>query len=157
MYTRRCLNCTLSSRSQSLELLVKDRLSANRSCVFHQHPLRPLLFLQRGLRRLRDVGPRLVGRNQSISKSIHICDLIITYFQSNDILILSLSLLFLSNPYIRRADIWLANRLFSSPFSFCSSDNLDKVLSTSRWTDKQLVPISIIGLLSFQIETGGVF
>lgn len=97
MYTRRCLNCTLSSRSQSLELLVKDRLSANRSCVFHQHPLRPLLFLQRGLRRSRDVGPRLVGRNQSISKSIHICDLIITYFQSNDILILSLSLLFLSN------------------------------------------------------------
>lgn len=91
MYTRRCLNCTLSSRSQSLELLVKDRLSANRSCVFHQHPLRPLLFLQRGSRRLRDVGPRLVGRNQSISKSIHICDLIITYFQSNDILILSLS------------------------------------------------------------------
>lgn len=114
MYTRRRsvqLHALAVSLSQSLELLVKDRLSAKPflflffffSRVFHQHPT--AVSRTRIEAFTRRWPSSYCKRDQSISKSIDICDLMIMYFQSDDILIFFS--LFIFNPYIRRGDIYI--------------------------------------------------
>ena len=142
MYTRRRsvqLHALAVSLSQSLELLVKDRLSAKPflflffffSRVFHQHPT--AVSRTRIEAFTRRWPSSYCKRDQSISKSIDICDLMIMYFQSDDILIFfSLSLSFYL-PYIRRGDIYIIRESSIFLSFFFQSDNLDKVfLSISR-------------------------
>lgn len=74
------------------------------SRVFHQHPT--AVSRTRIEAFTRRWPSSYCKRDQSISKSIDICDLMIMYFQSDDILIFfSLSLSFYL-PYIRRGDIY---------------------------------------------------